>query len=270
MVTLAGSSKADAPAHEDEHPVERGSVGMATFNIPQKEDVTPFIAHVKSELTHSQKTALQQLYLPDQWLSPLMFCNDVTVTENEIVDACDKVLKAQQRMVTKCTSTLAECSRRTRLYAMMLSPPMAASDGEVMFTSLQSTMMHVLENLLSPDLAVVVGHQHAKSILEDVFEKRLHEFTSKRTELLKPGSGVDRDKIDEVLPPNPRVDYGGDKQLARLLSEVLDPRRTEGGITRDMEKAIGQLREVARNDLERQQCLALETLLYGRRSRVHL
>ena len=71
---------------------------------------------------------------------------------------------------------------------MMLSPPLTASDGEVMFTSLQSTLMHVLENLLSPDLSLVVGHQHAKSILEDVFEKRLDEYTSKRTELMKPGA----------------------------------------------------------------------------------
>ena len=96
MVTLAGSSKSDAPAHEDEHPVERGFVGMITFNVPQKEDVTPFIGHVRSELTAGQKTILRQLYLPDQWLSPLLFCTDVTIVDNEIVDSCEKVLKAQQ------------------------------------------------------------------------------------------------------------------------------------------------------------------------------
>lgn len=265
MVTLAGSSKSDAPAHEDEHPVERGFVGMITFNVPQKEDVTPFIGHVRTELTAGQKTILRQLYLPDQWLSPLLFCTDVTIVDNEIVDSCEKVLKAQQSMVTRCTEILAECSRRTRLYAVMLSPPLTASDGEVMFTSLQSTLMHVLENLLSPDLSLVVGHQHAKSILEDVFEKRLDEYTSKRTELMKPGSGVDREQIDEMLPPNPKD--GGDEQMSRLLDEVLDPK---AGITRAMEQAIRQLRAVARNDLERQQCLGLETLLYGRRSRVHL
>merc|ERR1719198_2883555 len=146
-------------------------------------------------------------------------------------------------MVTRCTEILAECTRRTRLYAVMLSPPLTASDGEVMFTSLQSTLMHVLENLLSPDLSLVVGHQHAKSILEDVFEKRLDEYTSKRTELMKPGSGVDREQIDEMLPPNPKD--GGDEQMSRLLDEVLDPK---AGITRAMEQAIRQLRAVARNE----------------------
>ena len=181
------------------------------------------------------------------------------------------VLKAQGTMLSRCTDMLKECSRRTRLYTMMLSPPLTASDGEVFFTALQNTLMHVLEIVLSPDVSLVVGQQQAKSVLEDLYEKRLDEYNAKKTSLLKPGSGVDRSQIDELLPPNPRVNYGGDEKLKHLLTEVLDVRQNSAqSIYKKIEDAIDELRSVARNDLERQQCGTLEALLYGRKSRVPL